>query len=329
MRSVVVIPTYQNLSTLPTILDECIRANQPVIVVDDGSTDGTAEWLDAWCRQGENRWKITQKMNRGKGAALALGLAEAVQRTFECAMTVDADGQHRIEDALELLSRWMPGRLLVGSRDETAIGYPITSLFGRRLWALGIRAVTGLGISDPVCGLRVYPLAEISTIRCRSGRYAWEEEFLIRAAQLGVIMDQQRIATVYLPRGRRVSQYNLARDWGESLLVFIVMSVQCLLRFAPIRIQNQPLRCRDRSSRRLLGMAVFVGGVCGLISPIWVVAPILAWIAWKLHASWPMAVGSAVAVAVLSGNTSPWILVAGSALAAIAITQAARILGNN
>ena len=78
MRCCVIIPTYENLSTLPAILDDCDAANLPVIVVDDGSTDGTAEAIRTWLDQGENRWSITMKVNGGKGAALAAGLAEAV-----------------------------------------------------------------------------------------------------------------------------------------------------------------------------------------------------------------------------------------------------------
>lgn len=94
MRCCVIIPTYENLSTLPAILDDCDAANLPVIVVDDGSTDGTAEAIRTWLDQGENRWSITMKVNGGKGAALAAGLAEASRHGFAGAVTVDADGQH-------------------------------------------------------------------------------------------------------------------------------------------------------------------------------------------------------------------------------------------
>ena len=329
MRCCVIIPTYENLSTLPAILDDCDAANLPVIVIDDGSTDGTAEAIRTWLDQGENRWSITMKVNGGKGAALAAGLAEASRHGFAGAVTVDADGQHLTKDAFALLSSWTPGELLLGARDETAKNYPMSSLFGRRLWSLGIRSLTGVGVSDPVCGMRVYPLTSIASIKCHSGRYAWEEEFLVRAARRGVRINEQKISTVYLPRESRVSHYNLARDWTESLVVYLALSFQCLVRFLPLRMKGQPLRRVDRSQRRLLGMAVFVGGFCGFISPIWISAPILAWVSWKLHASWPLAVASAVAVAFLSDRMSPVVLSIGILLAAVAITQSARILDKN
>ncbi|MDA0214877.1 MAG: glycosyltransferase family 2 protein [Planctomycetota bacterium] len=329
MGCCVIIPTYQNLSTLGEILQQCDAANLPVIVVDDGSTDGSAELICNWIDQNKQRWSITMGKNGGKGAALAAGLAEAAKRDFAGAITVDADGQHRIADAIALLTNWTPGELLLGSRDETAKEYPTSSLFGRRLWSLGIRSLTGIGVSDPVCGLRVYPITETSTIKCRSGRYAWEEEFLVRAARLGVIINEQMISTVYLPRESRVSHYNLGRDWTESFLLYVVLAFESVVCFVPLRSKVQPLQRRDRSFRRLLGMAVFVGGFCGFIFPLWITAPILAWVSWKLHAVWMLSVASAVAVAFLSDRTSFSILAVGIVVTALAITQLARFLDKN
>ena len=144
MRSVAIVPAYQNLSTLPGVLDELALAGLPIIVVDDGSTDGTAQWIGEWIRRGADRWAVVLKANGGKGAALEEGFKEAARREFDAALTLDADGQHRVEDALRLLRECGPGRMMLGARDERAVGYPVTSLFGRRLWSLGMRALTGL-----------------------------------------------------------------------------------------------------------------------------------------------------------------------------------------
>ena len=292
MRSVILIPTYQNLGTLAKILAELSDHQQSVILVDDGSTDGTAQWLEEWTRMHQDCSVLSLKANQGKGSALALGLSEATRRGFDCAVTMDADGQHLVADALWLGTLLAPNMMLIGTRDESASDYPATSLFGRRLWSLGVRALTGLGISDPVCGLRVYPLPISSTIRCRSGRFAWEEEFLIRAAWKGVIIDERPVATIYLPVASRVSHYNLRRDWGESLLVFLKLAVTALLFRVPNVNRSQPLRRSDRSQRRLIAITVLVGGICGCFTPIASAAPILAWMAWKLHACWPLALVS-------------------------------------
>ena len=92
MSCVALVPAYQNLATLPRILEQLTQANLPVIVVDDGSTDGTSQWLYNWCQTGENRWAIILEFNAGKGNALALGLAEAARKNFASTITIDADG---------------------------------------------------------------------------------------------------------------------------------------------------------------------------------------------------------------------------------------------
>jgi len=329
MSSVVLVPAYQNLATLAGILEQLTQANLPVIVVDDASTDGTAQWLDQWCNQGGNRWKITLKSNTGKGNALTLGLAEAARKNFDATITIDADGQHRVEDALALLAAWKPGQLLLGARNETALDYPATSLFGRRLWSLGMLVLTGLEISDPVCGLRVYPTAHAAGIRCASGRYAWEEEFIVHAAHRGVVIDERPIATVYLPAQTRVSHYNLFRDWTESILVFTTWFLRGILVSLPLRDRAQPLRHRGRSFRRLLGMTVFVSAMTGLATSWWISALVIAWLAWKLQTVWIVAVATTITAALLANSLDTFSMMLTIVITACVVTQAARPLCKN
>lgn len=329
MSCVVLVPAYQNLATLPRILEQLTQANLPVIVVDDASTDGTAQWLDQWCNQGGNRWKITLKSNAGKGNALALGLAEAARKNFDATITIDADGQHRVEDALALLADWKPGQLLLGARNETALDYPATSLFGRRLWSLGMLVLTGLEISDPVCGLRVYPNAHAAHIHCRSGRYAWEEEFILHAARRGVVINELTITTVYLPPQTRVSHYKLFRDWTESLFVFTTWFIRSIAVSFPLRHRAQSLRHHGRSFRRLLGITVFVSGIAGLATNWWIGAIIIAWLAWKLQTLWIVAVATTITVALLSNSLSTYSMIFAILITACVLTQAVRPLCKN
>ena len=329
MSCVALVPAYQNLATLPRILEQLTQANLPVIVVDDGSTDGTSQWLSNWCQTGENRWAIILEFNAGKGNALALGLAEAARKNFASTITIDADGQHRIEDALALLSNWKSGQLLLGARNETALDYPVTSLFGRRLWSLGMLVLTGLEISDPVCGLRVYPNAHAVHIHCRSGRYAWEEEFILHAARRGVLIDELTIKTVYLPPQTRVSHYKLFRDWTESLFVFTTWFIRSIAVSFPLRNRVQPLRHNGRSFRRLLGITVFVSGIAGLTTNWWIGAIIIAWLAWKLQTMWIVAVATTITVALLSNSLGTYSMLFAILITACLLTQAVRPLCKN
>ncbi len=337
MRVAVIVPTYRNLRTLPVVLQELVDADLSVIVVDDGSDDGTNEWLRVWCHDHAQHTLITFAKNQGKGAALVAGLARARALGFECALTMDSDGQHRISDALKLLQKARSGVFLLGRRCEVTAGYPTASLFGRRLWALGIRALTGLGVSDPICGLRCYPLAQVEHIRCRGGRYAWEEEFLVRAAWAGVEIEELEIATVYQTGEQRVSHFRLG-DWIESLMVFVRLAAARVFLLTRSRVpRTASCRRRDRSWRRAQGAAILVAGTLALCAAqrfdalvgLSIVVPVVAWLAWRLHASVLVTVSAAVCIAFLATIAPAWLCALAVIGLMLAFTQAARCLGSN
>ncbi|RLS97442.1 MAG: glycosyltransferase family 2 protein [Planctomycetota bacterium] len=328
MRLVAIVPTYRNIRTLPAVLDGLSACGLALIVVDDGSDDGTDAWARAWCEKSSERTLISLPHNQGKGAALAAGLALARQRGFDAALTVDSDGQHRLLDAQRMARAAREHVLLLGKRSESHEGYPAASMFGRRLWALGIRALTGLGVQDPICGLRCYPLAATDGIVCAAGRYAWEEEFLVRCAWSAVEIEELKIETVYQDATQRVSHFGWF-DWIESILVFIRLAGVRVFMRAPTGAARGVLARRDRSWRRLQGMAVFVAGVCALCAPLVVVVPTVAFLAWRLHASMLIAVGAAIIVHANAQLFPASIMLFVVVLLALAVTRAARFLCSN
>lgn len=301
MRTVALVPTYQNARTLPEVLQSLEAEGFHVIVVDDGSTDGSGKFLAQWAAgAAEHRHVVHMPGNRGKGAALAAGLAAARQRGFARAVTVDADGQHRALDARRVADAATDG-LVVGAREEHAPGYPARSLFGRRLWALGVRSLTGLGVADPVCGLRAYPLDRMDDIRCRSGRFGWEEEWMVRAAWAGVIVRQVGVATIYKPPHERVSHWAW-HDWPRNIGTWAMLAASRIIamRGPLVPANDQPLRGIDRSARMLAVMTFAVAACTGAASAHWgstglalSCAPLVA-LAFRLHASRPLTVVATV-----------------------------------
>lgn len=301
MRTVAVVPTYQNARTLPEVLQSLEAEGFHLIAVDDGSTDGTGEFLAQWASADPARRHAVQlPRNLGKGAALEAGLAAAIQRGFARAVTVDADGQHRAIDARRVADAATDG-LVVGAREEQAPGYPARSLFGRRLWALGVRSLTGLGVADPICGLRAYPLECLDRIRCRSGRFGWEEEWMVRAAWSGVIVRQVEIATIYKPPHERVSHWAW-HDWPRNIGTWAMLAASRIIamRGPLVPAHDQPLRGIDRSARMLAVMTFAVAACTGAASAHWgstglaVACAALVALAFRLHASRPLTVVSAV-----------------------------------
>ena len=153
---VVVAPTYNNARTLGEILAGVVAVDLPLIVVNDGSTDATAEVLDA-VRQGHASVAVlTHPRNRGKAAALQSGFTTAHDAGYTHAVSIDTDGQHDPAEIPKLLARAKesPEALVLGLRDDDAPGYPARSRFGRRVTRLdhldGQVAVIPHGLSVPL-----------------------------------------------------------------------------------------------------------------------------------------------------------------------------------
>ncbi|MFN0132951.1 MAG: DUF2062 domain-containing protein [Phycisphaerales bacterium] len=213
-RACIVAPTFNNARTLRDVLDRAMALGVPIIAVNDGSTDGTAQILEGWRAAGPDRHVLTHAINRGKGAALRTGFDEARARGLTHAATLDTDGQLDAEWLVPLLdaARADPRALVLGARDEKTPGYPAKSLAGRRFSNLAIRIESGARIIDSQCGLRVYPLGLLARVPCRAGRFGFEAEIITRAAWAGCPIVQVPVPCRYLPESERVSHYRPVVD---------------------------------------------------------------------------------------------------------------------
>ena len=244
----VIAPTFNNAGTLRAVLDGLREhaAAMPVVVVDDGSNDGTAEVLAAWGERGGGRFVMRHTANRGKAEALRTGFAHAVAAGFSHAATIDTDGQLDPNDLPRLLAAAETHRdaLVLGERDAAASGMPLRSRLGR--WASNamVRLHSGARVTDSQCGYRVYPLAAVAALRVGGGRYEYETAWLVRAAWAGVPILGVPVRCVYsieavpdassLPERRssasackesidasyateRVTHYRVLRDTGRAI----------------------------------------------------------------------------------------------------------------
>lgn len=210
MQCAYLIPAYQASTTLKHVLSS-LRALDPqatLLVVDDGSRDGT---LDVACAEGAET--VVHPQNRGKGAALASGFAWLLARGFDTAVTVDADGQHRAEDAL-LLARHpaSPESLLLGVRDLVRAGAPRPSRFSNRFSNLWVSRFAGQALSDTQCGLRRYPLAATLSLGSGARGYGFEADMLVRAARRGMPIVEVPVEVIYPPKELRISHFRVVAD---------------------------------------------------------------------------------------------------------------------
>lgn len=225
-----VIPTYQNAKTLLKVVADVHRVVDTVIVVDDGSKDGTAALLDKATGNERPEKVLTHPKNCGKGAALKTGLTYARQQGFRYAVTVDADGQHRADDIPALLKavEEEPDALAIGSRGLQHENMPAKSTFANRFSNFWFALQTLQRLPDTQSGLRVYPLRCLHGLRWMSARYEAELTLLVFSAWAGVKLLPVPVSVYYPPRDQRVTHFRPGRDFTRisvlnTLLCFLMV----------------------------------------------------------------------------------------------------------
>lgn len=225
-----VIPTYQNAKTLLKVVADVHRVVDTVIVVDDGSNDGTAALLDKATGSERPEKVLTHPKNCGKGAALKTGLTYARQQGFRYAVTVDADGQHRADDIPALLKavEEEPDALAIGSRGLQHENMPAKSTFANRFSNFWFALQTLQRLPDTQSGLRIYPLRRLHGLRWMSARYEAELTLLVFSAWAGVKLLPVPVSVYYPPRDQRVTHFRPGRDFTRisvlnTLLCFLMV----------------------------------------------------------------------------------------------------------
>lgn len=225
-----VIPTYQNAKTLLKVVADVHRVVDTVIVVDDGSNDGTAALLNKATGNERPEKVLTHPKNCGKGAALKTGLTYARQQGFRYAVTVDADGQHRADDIPALLKavEEEPDALAIGSRGLQHENMPAKSTFANRFSNFWFALQTLQRLPDTQSGLRVYPLRRLHGLRWMSARYEAELTLLVFSAWAGVKLLPVPVSVYYPPRDQRVTHFRPGRDFTRisvlnTLLCFLMV----------------------------------------------------------------------------------------------------------
>ena len=205
MRVAALIPAYQAAATVGEVILrlQALAAPPEILVVDDGSRDGTA----GVARQLGARVHAFAG-NRGKGHALLAGFA-LLRSGFDTVATLDADGQHPPECLPDFVRAAEAGADLVLGRRARTPDMPASRRFANAFssgWATGL---AGQRVSDSQCGYRLHGRALLERTPLTPGRYEVETELVVRAARLGFRLAEVEIPTVY---GEAKSQIHTLRD---------------------------------------------------------------------------------------------------------------------
>jgi len=278
LKSCVIIPTYNNDKTLEDVLQRVLKFTSDVIIVNDGSTDNTPSILQKY-----NHLQIlTISRNTGKGNALQIAFKHAIQLGFRYAITIDSDGQHFPEDVPLFLDRIEenPDSLILGARNMSQDGIPVTSNFGNNFSVFWFRVETGINVPDVQTGYRLYPLYRIRELKRHfSVKFEYEVEILVRLAWMGVNVLSVPVRIYYAPKEERVSHFRKVRDFSRVSIVNTIMVFMALLWIRPLSFLRHLRRksikdiireyvIDSNDSNAKLAFSVALGAFFGIM-PIW------------------------------------------------------------
>lgn len=271
----VIIPTYNNENTLERVLLnvlEVVPAHR-IIVVNDGSTDGTSTILQKYSPQ---LTVLNNTVNSGKGYALRKGFEHALAAGYSHALTIDSDGQHYPEEIPLLTTAAMehPGAVIMGSRNMDQEGVPQKSSFGNRFSNFWFKVETWITLPDTQTGFRIYPLNRMKEMRLFTTKFELEIEVIVRLAWKGVVFVPVPIQVKYDPN-ERVSHFRPGRDFFRISVLNSVLVTIALFFYYPRKffsfhmlraVKDEAIKSEESNFRKALALSfgIFMG-----IFPIW------------------------------------------------------------
>lgn len=242
-RMVVVIPTYNEADNLAWIVERLLRAvpTTDVLVVDDGSPDGTGRIADDLAAEDARVSVVHRTAKAGLGAAYLHGFAVALERGYDVVGEMDADGSHQPEQLHRLLEALPDADLVIGSRWIRGGSVVNWSPFRKALSVGGnlyARTLLGIPVHDVTAGFRLFrasTLRSISLENVESVGYCFQTDLTLRTVRAGL-------------RVREVPIEFLERERGESKMDRSV-AAESLRRITRWGLQERGARVRDVGSR--------------------------------------------------------------------------------
>jgi dolichol-phosphate mannosyltransferase len=217
---VVVIPTYNEAANIELIVDR-VRATVPafdVLIVDDGSPDGTGDIADGLSRSDDRVHVMHRTAKAGLGAAYLAGFAWALARDFEYVVEMDADGSHLPEQLPRLLEAAVDADLVLGSRwvpGGKIVNWPRSRLMLSRGGNVYTRLALGLSLRDATGGYRVFrrkTLENIDLHDVESQGYCFQVDLARRTVDAGFRVVEVPITFVERERGESKMSGPIVRE---------------------------------------------------------------------------------------------------------------------
>ena len=211
-RFLTALPVYNEVGHVAAVLDEVLRHTPDVLVVDDGSTDGTSALLAARVADRGDVRVVRHATNVGYGAALATAFRETLAGGWAGLVTIDCDGQHQPRLIPEFIAAAGRADIVSGSRYLRRFpGDSEPPLARRRIneaITAEINARLGLTLTDAFCGFKAYSRRALAALHVTEPGYAMPLEVWVQAAAAGLRIVELPVSLLYL---------DLARSFGGAL----------------------------------------------------------------------------------------------------------------
>lgn len=209
MSCCVLIPCFNEEKAIARVVGDVVALGLPVIVVDDGSDDATADVVAAMPVT-----LLRHDTRRGKGEAMRTGFREVLRQGFDEVVTMDGDGQHAAADVPRLIAaaHAFPGHIVIGARLLDKAQQPPGRRRANAIADWGISCACAQPVADTQSGQRFYPREVIDLVELGTEHFVFETALLIKASrELGMGVVSVPIASRY-QGGLRHSHFRPVHD---------------------------------------------------------------------------------------------------------------------
>lgn len=219
MKLLIAIPVYNEERHLEAVLREVKRYAEHILVVNDGSTDGTAELL----AKDADLHVVTHEKNRGYGSALISAVDYALRTDSDVLVTMDCDGQHEPARIPVLLEAIDDADIVSGSRylrdfRQTTLPTPADRRYINETITREINDLFGLNLTDAFCGFKAYRVEMLAKLRITETGWGMPLQVWVQAAQLGLRVKEVGVPRLYLDPNRTFG--GVLNDANERLAYY-------------------------------------------------------------------------------------------------------------
>lgn len=220
MKTLIIIPTYNELENLPRLLPEVLSKEEGIhiLIVDDNSPDGTAAFVESQMKNNNRIHLIKRPSKQGLGTAYIAGFKFAIQNGYDFVFEMDADFSHDPKEIPRFLDEIKNSDVILGSRyinGVNVINWPMRRLLLSSFANLYTRFITGMPVHDATGGYKCFRrkvLEAINLEKVTSNGYAFQIEMSFKAWKKGFKLKEIPIIFVDRVKGKSKMSRKIVRE---------------------------------------------------------------------------------------------------------------------